>query len=215
MTREPDPRSDRPEAQVKGDGTGKWLLGALGLLGIVAGVLSQRKWAGSKVAPMEAPPVPSFPPPAQKGHETRDANASWIFGVVGFLLIFGLSIHFILAGLLSSLNATAPPRDRWRPVPRTTGSMPSGAAAFPRLQVSAPADLETFRAREEAELNSYGWINKSSGVVRLPIDQAMELLLKKGLPVRAGANGTQTGPSTYQLLQQRPEHREPEIKGQP
>ena len=33
-------------------------------------------------------------------------------------------------------------------------------------------------------LNSYGWVDPKAGVVRIPIDRAMDLLLQKGLPVR-------------------------------
>lgn len=148
---------------------------------------------------------------ARKGHERRDANANWIVGIVAFLAVFGLSLHFILAGFLSSLKHMPPPTDRWRPAAPATQPVP-GAPPFPRLQVSPPSDLGAFRAREEAELNTYGWINKTSGVVRVPIERAMELVLQQGLPVRTRTNETQVGSSTYQLMQQRPEHRQPEIK---
>ena len=86
-----------------------------------------------------------------------------------------------------------------------------GNGLFPRLQISAPLDLKAFRQREETELTTSGWINRTSGIVRIPIEQAMELVLQKGLPVRGQHNQQQLGPSSYQLLQQRLEHRESEI----
>lgn len=52
----------------------------------------------------------------------------------------------------------------------------------PRLQVSGVADLAAFRAKEEAELNSYGWVDRKAGTVRIPIDRAIDLLLARGLP---------------------------------
>jgi hypothetical protein len=52
----------------------------------------------------------------------------------------------------------------------------------PRLQVSGAADLAAFRAKEEAELTSYGWIDRKAETVRIPVDRAMELLLQRGLP---------------------------------
>ena len=210
--------SDKQAAGIKRQdkrrGYGRWIVRALGLSGIVLGALHWLKLSDPTTDSTDAPQSNPSQGPARKGHETSDANARWIFGIVGFLLVFGLAIHFILAGLLSSLNRTPPPSDRWRPTER--GPRPAGtaAAAFPRLQVDAAAELEAFRAREETELTTYGWINKTSGIVRVPIDRAIDLVLQQGLPVRNQRNETQTGPSTYQLLQQRPEHREPEIKGE-
>ena len=46
----------------------------------------------------------------------------------------------------------------------------------PKLQVSPYADLGTLRAREDAVLQSYGWVDKGTGVVRIPIDRAMDLV---------------------------------------
>ena len=37
-------------------------------------------------------------------------------------------------------------------------------------------------AREDHVLNSYAWVDKSQGIVRIPIDQAIDELVKKGLP---------------------------------
>jgi hypothetical protein len=156
--------------------------------------------------------MPDSPTQPAKGHEERDANAAWILRIIIFLFVFGLSIHGILAGFLSALKHTSQPTDRWLPVVRSGHAGPA-ASPGPQLQVSAPADLEAFRAREETELHSYGWINRTSGVVRIPIERAMELVLQAGLPTRASTNQNQVGPSTYQLMQQRLEHRQPEIQG--
>jgi len=137
-----------------------------------------------------------------------DANAKWLFWVIGFLFIFGLAIHGILAWFQSSLKHTAPPTDRWQPVQPTprAGSVPQ---RFPVLQVSPPLDLQTFRAREQAELETYGWINRTAGVVRIPIERAMDLVLQQGLPSREGPQGEEAGKSSYDLILQRPEQRQP------
>ena len=60
----------------------------------------------------------------------------------------------------------------------------------PRLQVSGAADLAAFRSKEEAELKSYGWIDRQAGTVRIPIDRAMDLLLQRGLPTTPQKAGT-------------------------
>jgi hypothetical protein len=153
------------------------------------------------------------PDPPVRGHEREDANAYWILAAVFFLFVLGFSIQGILAAYLSLLNNTPPPTDRWQPVARLGRPsliLPPG----PQLQVSPPEDLQAFRSREEAELNTYGWINRTSGIVRIPIERAIDLVLQEGLPARSQTNESQVGPSSYQLIQQRPEHREPEIKGE-
>ena len=51
----------------------------------------------------------------------------------------------------------------------------------PRLQVDAPNELRQMRAAEEAALNSYGWVDKEAGVVKIPVDRAMEILAEERL----------------------------------
>ncbi len=48
-------------------------------------------------------------------------------------------------------------------------------------KVLAPVseDLKVLRAREDSELNSYHYIDKTKGTVRLPITRAMELVAKE------------------------------------
>jgi hypothetical protein len=46
-----------------------------------------------------------------------------------------------------------------------------------RVDDSPAADLAEIRARETKDLNSYEMLDKSKGVVRIPLDQAMKALL--------------------------------------
>ena len=57
----------------------------------------------------------------------------------------------------------------------------------PQLQKTPIPDLKAVRAAEDQVLTSYGWVDQPKGVVRIPIAQAMDLLVKKGLPVRTDA----------------------------
>ena len=52
----------------------------------------------------------------------------------------------------------------------------------PRLQANPQADLRTMREKEETILNHYGWVDAGRGVVRIPIDRALELVAERGLP---------------------------------
>ena len=142
-----------------------------------------------------------------RDHERRDASPGWIFGIVLFLLVSGLIIHGIVAAFLSVLKRGATTTDAWRPGLHPGINAPA-LPAFPKLQLSPPMDLQAFRAREEQELTNYGWVNRSSGVVRIPIERAMDLVLQQGLPNRTATNQSKTGPSTLQLMQQRPDQRD-------
>ena len=43
-------------------------------------------------------------------------------------------------------------------------------------------DLEQLRRKQQELLNSYGWVDRDAGVVRIPIERAMDLVGEKGLP---------------------------------
>lgn len=45
----------------------------------------------------------------------------------------------------------------------------------PRLQAKPVEDLLALRAREDALLHGYAWIDRRSGTVKVPIERAMEL----------------------------------------
>jgi hypothetical protein len=146
-----------------------------------------------------------------RGYEKRDASAPWIFGIVGFLLIAGLIMHFVLAGVMERFEKKPFPADPYSGTRRSAETFAHGHGV-PRLQLKPPEELNNFRAGEETALNTYGWIDRTTGVVRIPIDRAMDLVLERGLPARSGTNQPATGLSNYELQQQRPQLPQPEIK---
>jgi hypothetical protein len=58
----------------------------------------------------------------------------------------------------------------------------------PRLQTHPREDLRDLRAHEDEVLTSYGWVDKNTGVVRIPIEEAMKIVVERGLPAREGPN---------------------------
>jgi hypothetical protein len=68
---------------------------------------------------------------------------------------------------------------------------PTGSAEalppLPRLQTDPKKELRDLRAEERAVLDSYGWVDRNGGVVRIPIDDAMRLALQRGFQSRAAA----------------------------
>lgn len=53
-------------------------------------------------------------------------------------------------------------------------------------QVGSAQEWRTLRAEQQELLGSYGWIDKENGVVHIPVERAMSLLVERGLPVRPG-----------------------------
>ena len=62
----------------------------------------------------------------------------------------------------------------------------------PRIQPQPGIDMQTYFQSQQNLLNTYGWVDKQNGIVRLPIDRAMQLLLERGLPVRSTTNPQNT-----------------------
>jgi hypothetical protein len=63
-------------------------------------------------------------------------------------------------------------------------SLPAGTVMppGPRLQPSPDVDMDDLLEAENRELASYGWVDRDRGVVRIPIDEAMERMVAEGLP---------------------------------
>ena len=52
----------------------------------------------------------------------------------------------------------------------------------PRIEVAPYEQLQQLRTHEDHILNSYAWVDKSAGTVRVPIDRAIDMLAAKGVP---------------------------------
>lgn len=150
-------------------------------------------------------------------HETRDASAGWIFAIVAMMVASAIAIHLLLAGLLREMKSKPAPGDRWQAMSRPVGGVVPPSDAFPALQISPQFDLDRFKAREKLRLESYGWVDRTSGIVHIPIAAAMDLALARGFPTRTNepAGGRISGPSRYQLQIQRVKERPVGKEAQP
>jgi hypothetical protein len=115
-------------------------------------------------------------------HEESDISVRSVgkFGVwivVGVLLSMGLM--WLLFNRLESREQA-----REVPPPPMAKANPQTQPPEPRLEQDPIQSLAEFRAAEEARIHSYAWIDPEKGVVQLPIERAMELVAKEGLPSR-------------------------------
>jgi hypothetical protein len=54
----------------------------------------------------------------------------------------------------------------------------------PRIEEHPAIGMQELNNQEDKILSTYGWTDKKTGVVRIPIDRAMELQLMRGFPTR-------------------------------
>ncbi len=123
-------------------------------------------------------------------HEDSDVNVRAIFGFGAALIFVAVVVH-VAVWLLYVLfagqeNRAQPPREFPRAIEEQNRLPPE-----PRLQTSPREDLRDLRTQEDVILNSYGWVDRNNGVVRIPITEAMKLTLQRGLPSRSA--GTPEG----------------------
>ena len=124
--------------------------------------------------------------------ETKDINGRNVFltgaGVLLGTWILGGLLYFYFSYLAHDHARTSPP-------PLPVAGRPEALPPQPRLQQSPPRDLKAMRTREDWELNHYYWINKASGTVAIPIEQAMRIVAQRGIPPQKLApNATLTPP---------------------
>ena len=121
--------------------------------------------------------------------ETEDVSVSGVERVGLGLAIVILVVLAVAAGAFHFLT-----REQPLGTPEIAAGMRAGEHRLPpapRLQgipgdtVPPPEQRREFQAAATAELNSYGWVDGQQGVVHIPIEDAMEQLLKNGLPQTA------------------------------
>jgi hypothetical protein len=60
------------------------------------------------------------------------------------------------------------------------------AVPGPGLDAIPEVNLVNILQRDNERLNSYGWVDRDAGVVHIPIDEAMRLMVEHGVPAREG-----------------------------
>jgi hypothetical protein len=127
---------------------------------------------------------PHTPPadPSPVGHETSDVKARGLLWLAAGIFVLTSVAQGGLWLLVNHYRGEAERNDP--PVsPLAAQRQPSSG---PRLQDSPNPDYEAFRDKQKKKLDSYAWIDKQQGVVRIPVSRAIELLVERGLPTPEG-----------------------------
>jgi hypothetical protein len=118
-------------------------------------------------------------------YEQTDARARPIVRYSIGLLIFTAVSAGIAYAALYGFREMGRRTDRPRPAMALDDSR--RLPVEPRLQVHPTLDAAEMRRLEREQLTTYGWVDQQRGIVRIPVDRAIELLAARGLPSRAAA----------------------------
>jgi hypothetical protein len=117
------------------------------------------------------------------GHEHTDATVWMIVQFAGWLIASAIVTHLLMWGMFAwfveSREAAAPAAEFPLALEQER-RLPAG----PRLQPIPANEAFDFRQRENAAMTSYGWVDRNAGIVRIPIAEAMQLVVQRGLPSR-------------------------------
>jgi hypothetical protein len=121
-------------------------------------------------------------PAEMVGHETTDAAIGPLLRFAIFLAALTFFIAILVVGLYKFLDA--------REVAEKASHYPLAEGVDrplpprPRLQTYPFDDIKSLHAEENKLLEHYAWVDQNAGVVRIPIERAIEVLAEKGLPYR-------------------------------
>jgi hypothetical protein len=120
----------------------------------------------------------------KSGYEERDVVFRPVVGAGLALLVIVVFSFFAMQWLFEYLATREAARSEQNPLAsRFARELPP----LPRLQAEPIEDLISLREAEDAVLSSYGWLDRQGGIVRVPIDRALEILAARGLPARPEA----------------------------
>lgn len=118
-------------------------------------------------------------------YEADDASVTQV-ALSAFALLAGTFLVLLLMwGLFNALKRNESWRHTLSPL-----AGPQQLPPEPRLQVQPWVDLENLRRHEDDVMRTYGWADRASGKARIPLNQAMDLVLERGLPTRGGGNAS-------------------------
>lgn len=120
-------------------------------------------------------------------YERRDIVLGRLFRI-GFVITALVAVSFVLMWWLfgSLVEHEAETSGKPHPLAREMGR---SAPPAPVLQTNPRDDLLALRAAEQSLLDSYAWVDKERGVVRIPIERAMDLIAERGLLARPKPTG--------------------------
>jgi hypothetical protein len=118
------------------------------------------------------------------GYEPPAVNLGRI-AVYAIGLIVGIGVVLVIATIMLLVFASpkiaisVPP-----PGVAVNQAAPTPLPPPPDLETTPGQSSEFVRSREDSVLDSYGYVDRTKGIVRIPIAQAIDVVAQRGLPSR-------------------------------
>jgi len=120
------------------------------------------------------------------GYEKQDVGFRFamlfIVGIIVFTVLTMVVLFFVYPFL-----APQSARARRETAAEVQKRLPPG----PVLQANPAVDMQRFREQEQRKVSTYGWVDERRGIVRIPVERAMEMVAQRGLPQWQPAPATQ------------------------
>jgi hypothetical protein len=113
-----------------------------------------------------------------RGYETRDVNIRVVLWLAMATAVGAGLAHVGVYYLMSVYESQARENDP----PLSPYAAREAAPPGTPLQAAPLADYEQYRREQERLTSTYGWVNRQQGVVRIPVERAMELYVERGPP---------------------------------
>jgi len=132
---------------------------------------------------------------AETHHEKSDVNVRALLAFGAAFVVFAAVSHFVLLMMYRQFvkienqhqhvpltmmerpeSMTVPAIPRLQPFPAKSGP----DVTIPPMATTPVTDMEEMRAAQEQALESYGYVDRQKGVVRIPIEEAKKLALQRG-----------------------------------
>lgn len=140
-------------------------------------------------------------------YEERDINVRDVLFIAFGVLLCTIGIVCVLYLLFSYMrNLKAQESPPASPVARRIYQVPPE----PRIQEAPAFDYQSMHYEAEWELHHYQWIDKQKGTVVIPIDRAMDIIAKRGIPPSTAPPSTFYKPEQGDRLTGFEERKEPE-----
>ena len=125
------------------------------------------------------------PRDAQHEHTDIDPSIGYKFAVwLAVAMLLSVAIVFGTFRFFESRTKAADVAAQKYPL---AAGIPKAPPA-PNLQNQPFKDIYKLRNTEAEKLTTYGWVDREGGIARIPIDRAMEVMLQRGFPARAGGS---------------------------
>ena len=113
------------------------------------------------------------------GYEVSDARVTPLVIFVVILVLITVGVMGASSWILNGLEASREPEPEVHPLAAERQVPPA-----PRLQDVPSKDIAEHRAIQGKLLGEYEWIDREQGIVRIPIERAMELVAERKGSVR-------------------------------